>query len=158
MADLTITLTESLILNGKEQGASKSTNIGACTDVYKRTFTLDTNTATTIAEFKADVSTSQQALDLEGVKYLRVTNLHGSTDVGLTLVISNDEDGAGDHATTILLNPEMHFVMGELHDSIATSDSSTAHVEVGSLVDLQSIVVKCASAAQIEIFVAGVIA
>jgi len=103
MADLTVTLTESVDLNGSARGSTNTLTISGVDDVYHRIITCPANQDSTIATFRAGSNTADNALDLEDTKYIRVTNLDGSNPINLSLQVSNDEDGAADFSATILV-------------------------------------------------------
>ena len=78
MATLSVTHTESISLNDREQGGTKTYTIASIADVYKRTVTCPAGSDTTVATFQTLTSTSDNAIDLELTKYIRVTNLDAS--------------------------------------------------------------------------------
>ena len=77
MATLTSTITETVTLNGKERGSEISLDIASVTQVMHRIVTCPTGQDTTVATFAsvADDSAVSGSLDVEDVKYIRVTNL-----------------------------------------------------------------------------------
>ena len=153
MASLNVTITEELTLNGADRGSTNTLSIASVTQVYHRIVTCPASTDTTIATFQTLTSTSDNALDLEDAKYLRVTNL-GSEIVNLSLQIAGGEDGAANMSTTLLLAAGRSFVMGAIHDGIAIDDDAAGIVT--SLTDLESILVDPAgNAVTIEVFIAS---
>tara|TARA_R100000458_G_C8178917_1_gene176662 strand:+ start:41 stop:538 length:498 start_codon:yes stop_codon:yes gene_type:complete len=165
MATLTVTITESLPdYNGADNDLTltNALSISGVDDVYHRIITCPAAdgaiSGTTLVKFSAAVNTTDgvAALDLDNVKYMRVTNLDGSNSVTLSLKISNDEDGAQDHSSSILLEAGKSFLMGTPHDGIAVHDSSTA--VLNTLVDLESIVVDpIGNDVKVEVFIASVV-
>ena len=156
MADLTVTLTEAVTLNGSSRGSTNTLTISGVDDVYHRIVTCPAGADTTVATFDAASSTADGALDLADTKYIRVTNMDASNPVNLSLQISNDEDGAADYSGTILLEAGRSFVMGTPHDGIQVSDANATIIT--TLVDLESILVDPGSnAVQVEVFIAGVV-
>lgn len=152
-ATLTVKITESILLNGSDQGATNTLSISSIREIYKRIVTCPATVDTTIAAFEAANSTSDSALDLDNVKYLRVTNLDDTNSVNLSLQISAAENGAADMSTSILLEAGKSFVMGSTSDGIATSDANATIVT--TLVDLESLLVDPGSnAVDVEVFVA----
>ena len=155
MATLTVTLTEDLTLNGYQQGSTNSFSISSITQVTKRIITVPASADTTIATFQAAQSTSDVAIDLEAVKYIRVTNLESSNSCNLSLQIAGAEGGTANMSTTILLQAGKFFILGTIHDGIATSDANATIVT--SLTDLESLLVDGGSnAIQLEVLVASV--
>ena len=149
MATLTVTLTESLPdYNGSDNDLTltNALSISGVDDIYHRIITCPAAdggiSGTTLVKFSAAVNTvdGAAALDLDNVKYIRVTNLDSSNPVTLSLQVSNDEDGAADFSSSILLEAGKSFLMGTPHDGIQVSDAN-ANV-ITTLVDLESIIEK----------------
>ena len=157
MADLTVTITESVVLNNADQGGTHTLTVTGVDDVYKRIVTCTNAQQTTLAHFATEDHTSDGAIDLENVKYIRVTNLHSSDGVDLSLQISADEEGAADDSTTILLDAGKSFMMGTIHDGIQTSDANATIIT--SLVDLENLIARPpgSNPCQVEVFIASVV-
>jgi|TARA_R110000803_G_scaffold46425_9_gene97482 hypothetical protein len=154
MATLTLTLKEELELNGRERGSEMVLSIGSVTEAYHRIITCPANNDTTIATFQTAVHTSDNAIDLEDAKYIRVTNLDAANPVVLSLQISNDEDGAADASTSISLAAGMSYIMGSPHETIACDDDSAAIITDAALHDLESILVDpLGNAVVVEVFI-----
>ncbi len=153
MATLVSTITESITLNGKERGSTNTLSIGSVEEVFHRIVTCPSGSDTTVATFKAATSTSDGALDLDNVKYVRVTNLDLSNPVNLSLQVAGGEDGTANMSTTILLDAGRSFIMGTPHDGIALDDDAEGIVT--SLVDLESLLVDPSSNnVTVEVFIA----
>ena len=153
-ATLSVTHTESISLNDREQGGTKTYTIASIAQVFKRTVTCPAGSDTTIATFQTATSTSDSALDLENTKYIRVTNLDSSNSVNLSLQVAGAEGGTANMSTTILLGAGETFTMGTPHDGIALDDDAAAIVT--SLNDLESLLVDPGSnAVAVEVFVAS---
>tara|TARA_R110002110_G_scaffold103815_3_gene262294 strand:- start:2657 stop:3118 length:462 start_codon:yes stop_codon:yes gene_type:complete len=153
MATLKLTIKEELTLNGVEQGGEyvKSQTV---TQLYKRIVTCPASSDTTIATFQTLTSTSDNALDLEDVKYIRVTNLDTANPINLSLQIAGAEGGTANMSTTILVEAGRSFLMGTIHDGIATSDANATIVT--ALTDLESLLVDpSANAVTVEVFIAS---
>ena len=84
-ATLTVTLTESISLNGKDQGATNSFTIASINEIYKHIVTA-TTTATTFLKF--GTAASAGTLIRADVSYLRITNLDDTNFV--TVGLSDD--------------------------------------------------------------------
>ncbi len=166
MATLTVTITESLPdYNGADNDLTLTNSLAmtGVDDIYHRIITCPAAdgavSGTTLAKFSAAVNTADgvAALDLDNVKYIRVTNLDGSNPVTLSLQVSADEDGAADDSASILLEAGKSFLMGTPHDGIAVD--STGRTTITSLVDLESIVADpAAETVKVEVFIASVVA
>tara|TARA_R110002050_G_C8541342_1_gene479622 strand:+ start:11 stop:508 length:498 start_codon:yes stop_codon:yes gene_type:complete len=157
-AVLTVTLTESVVLNNSQQGGTNSFQISAINEVYKRIMTCPANVDTTILRTGVTTDVTDSSVDVQDIKYIRVTNKDNSASVNLNLQIDVTESGSGASAAnetaTILLAAGESFIMGTSHDSIAAYDAD-ASVQT-TLHDLESILVDPgANAVDIEVFTAS---
>ena len=154
MASLNVTITEELTLNGADRGSTNTLSVASVTQVYHRIVTCPASSDSTIATFQTLTSTSDNAVDLEDAKYVRVTNLDASNPVNLSLQVSVDEDGTSDASATLLLDAGRSFVMGATHDGIVVDDDAAAIVT--ALTDLESILIDPGSnAVSVEVFIAS---
>ena len=157
MADLTVTITENVSLNGANRGSTNTLTISGVDDVYHRIITCPSGSDTTVATFKSTSASGDGALDIEDTKYIRVTNLDSSNPVNLSLQLDSDESSsAADLSTTILLEAGRSFIMGTPHESIHADDDAATIVT--ALTDLESILIDpIENAVQVEVFIAGVV-
>tara|TARA_R110000824_G_scaffold44951_3_gene130418 strand:+ start:3635 stop:4123 length:489 start_codon:yes stop_codon:yes gene_type:complete len=155
-ATLTVTITESVTLNGSDQGATNSMTVASVNEVYKRIVTCVDDTDCTIAVFKSATSTSDGALDVEDVRYIRVTNLDDTNPINLSLQVDADEnDSAADASCTILIEAGKSFIMGTPSDGVAVSDANATIVT--ALNNLESLLVDPLSeSVDVEVFIASV--
>ena len=89
MADLTTTITEAVTLNGATRGTTNTLTTTGVVDVFERILTCAHSNTTTIATLASTPHASAGALDVENLKYLRVTNLSTDQDMKLALVTTN---------------------------------------------------------------------
>ena len=95
MANLKVTIREELTLNGYDQGAKNTLTISDVDEVFKRIVTCPANNETTVARFRSSVgnasgtATFDSALDVQDVKYVRLTNLDSSNSLNLSLQIDS---------------------------------------------------------------------
>tara|TARA_R110000824_G_scaffold81378_1_gene204589 strand:- start:23 stop:472 length:450 start_codon:yes stop_codon:yes gene_type:complete len=89
MANLVVTISESVTVNGALRGSSNSITVGSIVDTYERVLTAAHTNTTTICTFATTPHTSAGALDVENCKYLRITNLSSTEDIKLALVTTN---------------------------------------------------------------------
>ena len=158
MATLTVTHKESITLNGQEFGGTNLFSIGSINNIYKRIVTCPANVDTTILRTGVTVDVTDSSMDVQDVKYIRLTNLDADNSVNVNLQIDVTESGSGASAVnetaTILLEAGHSFVMGTSHDSIAAYDADGSAQT--TLHDLESILIDpSANAVDIEIFVAS---
>jgi hypothetical protein len=156
MADLTVTITESVTLNGVDQGATTSLTVASVVETFKRIVACPTGVDTTVATFRSTSAVADGALDVEDVRYIRVTNLDSTNPVNLSLQIdAGEDDSAADESATILLEAGKSFMMGIPSDGIAVADNAATIVT--ALHNLESILVDpLSNEVAVEVFIAGV--
>jgi len=161
MADLKVTIREELTLNDYDQGARNTLTISDIDEVFRRIVTCPASNETTIARFRSSVgnasgtATFDSALDVQDVKYVRVTNLDSSNSLTLSLQVEVGEDDSGaDTSASVLVEAGKSFIMGSPHDGISLSDTNANLVT--DLVDLDSLVVQPGSnAVDVEVYIAS---
>ena len=157
MATLTSTITESISLNGADRGSTNTLSVASVTQVFHRIVTCPTGQDTTVATFAsvADDSAVSGSLDVEDVKYIRVTNLDSSNPVNLSLQIdAGEDDSAADESATILLEAGRSFVMGAASDGVAVSDANATIVT--ALHNLESLLIDpISNNVTVEVFIAS---
>ena len=89
MADLTVTISESVTINGALRGSANTLTVASITDTFERVVTCPHSNTTTIATFNSNVYGSAGALDLENCKYIRVTNLSDTANMDIAIVTEN---------------------------------------------------------------------
>ena len=152
---LKVTITEQCYLNGKNQGGSQTFSVNDVDEVYNRIVTCPANVDTTVFRTGVTVDVTDSSLDVQDVKYIRLTNLDDTDSVNVNLQIDVTESGSGvsdvEETATILLAAGQSFIMGTSHDSIAVYDTDGS-VQT-TLHDLESILVDPgANAVDVEIF------
>ena len=154
MPDLTTTITEAFTLNGSEQGGTITKSITGVNNVFKRIVTIAAGNDTTIASFHSDQHDDDGTIDVEQVKYMRITNLDSTNPVNLSFQIdAGEDDTAADESATLLLEAGMTFSMGAVDDAFATKDDG-ATIEL-TMHPLESVLVDSGSnAVQIEVLIA----
>jgi len=152
---LKVTITEQISLNGSDQGSRNVLNISDIKDVLKRIITIAADDDATVLVFKSTTAIADGALDLQNVKYIRITNLDDTNSVGLSLQLDSDEDNsAANESCTILLEAGRSFMMGTPDEGIHVDDDSAAILT--ALTDLESIIINPgANAGTVEVFVAS---
>jgi len=163
MATLTVTITETLPdYNGVDNDLTLTNEltVSGVDDVYHRIITCPDDVPVTVASFHATTGTSDASLDVENVKYIRVTNLEASNPVILDLQIDTAEnDSAAADQGAILLEAGKSFIMGSVSDGIVVnSAAATPITALSSLVNLESIIVDPLSeVCKVEVFIASVV-
>ena len=146
MATMTVNITESLTLNGVNQGGNTSLSVTGINDVYKRTVACTASQTTTIAVFNSDVHGAAGAVDIENSKYIRITNLDSTNAVELAIV------GATLYQVTLAAG-QSHILGSADGLMLAEADASPSF---GTMADLASIQVNPGgNAVSVEIFIAS---
>ena len=160
MANLVVTLTEAVTLNGAARGSTNAVTISGVNDIYHRIVSCPDDVPLSLATFKSTVGVAiaEQLMDIELVKYIRITNLDSTNPVILNLLIdTGEDDSAADLGASIEVEAGKSFIMGSPHESILVDDdAATVNVSNVALMDLRSIHVDPVSeAVQVEIFIAS---
>ena len=152
---LKVTLTEQIILNGSDQGSKNTLSISSIKDVFKRIITIAADDDATVLVFKSTTAIADGALDLQNVKYIRITNLDDTNSVGLSLQLDSDEDNsAANESCTILLEAGRSFIMGTPDEGIHVNDDAAGILT--ALTDLESIIINPGTnAGTVEVFTAS---
>ena len=153
--NLEVSITESITLAGTNYNQTKSLVIPSIKEVYKRVVRCIDDTDCTIATFRTATNTADNALDLENVKYIRVTNLDDTNPMNLSLQIAIAENATANASATHLIGAGQSLILYTVHDGLAVSDANATIVT--ALTDLESILVDPLSEdIDVEIFVASI--
>ena len=147
MADLTVTLTESVTLQGESRGSTNTLTIGSVESTFERIVTCPASQTTTVATFNSNVYGAAGAIDIEDTKYIRITNLDSTNALELAIV------GAATLYQVALKAGESHILGSPDALMLAEADTSPSF---GTMADLGSIQVNPGgNAIKIELFIAG---
>ena len=147
-ATLTVTITESVSLNGSEQGATNTLSISNIDEVFKRIVTCTASQTTTLLTFNAAVHGAAGAIYLQDCKYIRITNKDDSNALELAVV------GAATLYQVELAAGESHILGNPEALMLAEADTSPSF---GTMADLGSIQVNPGgNAIDVEVFVASI--
>ena len=146
-ATLTVTLTESVTLNGYDQGSYNTVSYTSVSDVMKRVVTCPASNTTTVLTFNSNVHGAAGAIDTEDCKYVRITNLDDTETLELAVV------GAATLYQVSLRKGESHVMGSADGQMLAEADTSPSF---GTMADLASVQVNPGSnAIDVEVFVAS---
>ena len=149
MADLTTTITESVTINGAARGSTNTVTTTGIVDTLERTISCIHSQTTTIATFAAAVHTSAGAIDVDLVKYIRVTNLDADGTIELAVV------GTSDNYQVQLPPLTSHILARGAAVLLAEEDTTPSF---GTMENLASLQVKPEGTSynpQVELFVAS---
>ena len=142
-ANLTVTITDSVTLNGQAYGNTNTLTVGSIDEVYSRIVEVPTSAFTPVLQLG---TTGQGQLTAANVKYIRVTNLDDTNYVNLKMV-SNDGD-----AMVVRVNAGNSFIMGGAQFDADNADISQAAASHGSAFTMYA--EATVTACDIEIFAA----
>ena len=157
-ATMTVTITESIALNGRDQGASNTLTIPSIANVVKRIVNVGTDEIGLLGfgtAYNTELSKTYIAgqFDEDYVKYIRITNLDDTYHIALIFKNeNNDEFGVKvDKGCSFLYCAEL---VGGVKDTMDSADAAGITPDsFGDLVD-----VTCAAntaACDVEVFVAS---
>ena len=151
MATLTVTLQEDLVLNESQVGGTITKSITGINESSKRMLTITTNEAT-IATFSGAVGSAGHFND-GTVRYIRMTNLHATYFVALTLTNGSNDEFAFklDAGQSFVLFGDNSTGMELIFNATQAADAAS-HTALGPLTTIQADAE--ASTVQIEMFVA----
>jgi hypothetical protein len=147
-ATMTVTLTETISLNGVDQGGTNTLTIASINEVMKRIVTCSASQTTTVAEFRNDVYEASGAIDIEDSRYIRITNLDDTNSVEIAVVTVGT-------TYQVKLDPGHSHILGSANDLMLAEADVTP--SFGTMADVNSIRVRPGtSAVDIEVFVASI--
>ena len=147
-AALTVTITESIELNGKNQGGTNTLSIGSVATISKRIIDVPASEVEIIAMSTAVAS----GTFVEGdVRYIRITNLDDTNHVTLTF---KDEDNT---EFAVKLDKGQSFIYnGDLSGGVVDTMHAGGSALTVSLNDLVNVTALADTAAcDVEVFVAS---
>ena len=146
-ATMTVTVQESILLNGYEQGSKNVIEIGSINEVFKRILTVTTTEAEILA-FGTAVAAG--TFDESKVMYIRMTNLDDTNHITLTF---KDEDNT---EFAVKLDKGQSFIYnGDLSGGVVDTMHAGGSALTVSLNDLVNITADADTAScDMEIFVA----
>jgi len=148
-ATMTVTLTESIELNGTNQGATNTLEIASIAEVSKRIVNIPTSEVVVLAMHDSAVAAGQHIETT--VMYIRLTNKDDTNHITLTF---KDEDAT---EVALLLDKGQSFIYnGDLAGGVVNTMHAGGSALTVSLNDLVNITALADTAAcDLEIFVAS---
>ena len=136
-ATMTVTISESISLNGKNQGGTTTKSISSIAEITKRILTI-TTAESTIATFSAAVASAGHYVAAD-VRYIRFTNLDDTNFITLTFRNQDNDEAAIklDAGASFVWNADnsggMVDVLNATQDADAASDTA-----LGDLTNIQA--------------------
>ena len=149
MADLTTTVTESVVLNGALRGNTNTVTTTGITSVFERIVTCLNGNVTTVAVFGTAPYSAAGAIDVQNARYIRITNLDADAWIEVAVVTTASN-------YTVLVTPGNSHILAQ-GEAVALAEEDTSP-SFGTLENLASIQVQPVGVSfdpQISIFVAA---
>ena len=152
-ATMKVTLTEQIILNGRDQGSKNELSVSGINEISKRIVTI-TTTESTIATFSAAVASAGHYVAAD-VRYIRFTNKDDTNFITLTFRNQDNDEAAIklDAGQSFIWNGDnangMTAVLNATEDADAASSTN-----FGSLTNIQA--VADTASCDLEVFIASV--
>ena len=151
MPTLTTTISETVTVNGAVRGSTNTITTADVVDTFERTITCAHSQITTIAEFNTSNHAAESAIDLDQVRYLRVTNLSEDQELIVGIILT----GSVNYQIRLTAGAS-HLLYKGADIAIAEADGDPAMASMTN--DLSAIEVKPVSTTniQVELFIASV--
>ena len=150
MADLTTTVTESVVLNGALRGNTNSVTTTGINNVFERIVTCENSQETIVAVFGTAPYSAAGAIDVQNARYIRITNLDADAWIEVAVVT----------ATTnyqVLLTPGNSHILAQAEGVVVgEADTSPAWTNLGDLASIQVRPVGVSFDPQVSVFVAAI--
>ena len=147
MADLTTTVTESVVLNGALRGNTNTVTTTGINNVFERIVTCENSQETVVALFAVAPYTSPAAIDAAAVKYIRITNLDADAWIEVAVL------GTATSYTVLLTPGHSHILAQGEAVLLAEEDTSPSFGTLENLASIQVQPVGVSFDPRVEIFV-----
>ena len=134
---LNVTLTERIVLNGRDQGSTNTLSISGINEISKRIVTI-TTTESTIATFSAAVASAGHYVAAD-VRYIRFTNKDDTNFITLTFRNQDNDEAAIklDAGQSFIWNGDNVNGMGAVFNATQDADAASS-TNFGSLTNIQA--------------------
>ena len=147
-ATLTVKITETIHLNGRDNGGETTLSVSDVNEIFKRIVSVP-NSEVTLYETH-DTNVAGATFDDDNVKYVRITNLDDTNYI--LLVIKN---AGNDEAVYKLATGESFILHG--HDTVFNSDNAAITDITAGLSSIDKVSARADTAAvDVEVFIASV--
>jgi len=150
MATLKVKIQEDIIVQNQDYSSKRVNEITGVNDVFKRIVSVPAGNDITIVNFQANVgSASYTNIDVDLLKYMRVTNLDSSNSVNLAVV--------GDTMNfQIILEAGHSYMLSKADDGMVVEGATDTSPAFSGFEEINKLIVDSASnAVNIEFFLAS---
>ena len=149
MPNLTVTTKESIVLQGRQQGSSRTMTFANIIDVFNRTYSFKQQTLTSLYTTHND-TVSGAVFDDGSIKYVRITNL-SANPLAINIIGENNLSFVYKIQKSQSLYLYNHSLVVEADDSDAITAS-----ELQSLEDIDEVKAYChKGGGRVEVFIAS---
>tara|TARA_R100000458_G_C8208437_1_gene196706 strand:+ start:339 stop:800 length:462 start_codon:yes stop_codon:yes gene_type:complete len=148
MPNLTVTTSENIVINGRQQGSTRTMNFPNIVDVFTRVFSFKQGTLTTLYSTHND-TVSAGVFDDGSVKYARITSLGAQP-----LIVEVNSEGNLCKLYE-LQQGQSYYIYSHTLSTFAEGDGIDA-ADYTALADIDSVKAYCVrGAGRVEVFVAS---
>tara|TARA_R100000234_G_scaffold25378_1_gene14693 strand:- start:6 stop:512 length:507 start_codon:yes stop_codon:yes gene_type:complete len=158
---LTVTINESINLNGKNQGGTTTTTVSSIGEVFKRILTVPVSGSGTITLLETtgddDTAVAAGKFIVGDMKYLRITNLNSTAGEGVKLQIARDDDsnGTDDECAWFLLEEGKSFILNTFDAAFDAAAGDLDSPTLDAITDIRALNESGSVAVDLEIFIAS---
>jgi len=147
MATLTVTVSESVVLQGRNHGTTNTKTITGITGIFKRIMSISHSAAVAIYTCGTSTASAGSAFDSDEIEYVRLTNV-GATTVDIKVV------GTGNDTIWHQLSAGASLLLFDHSASLEAHNADVAH-GARSLADISSVsAISNSSAGKLEVVIA----
>jgi len=160
-ATMTVTISESISLNGQNQGGTTSMSVSSIAETYKRIITVPVSgsgTITLVTTTGDDTSAVASGNFIVGdMKYLRITNLNDTAGEGVKLQIARDDnsDDTDDECAWFLLEEGKSFILNTFDAAFDADSGEADSPTLDAITDIRALNESGSVAVDLEIFIAS---
>ena len=160
-SNMTVTISESITLNGKNQGGSTSITVGSIAEIYKRILTVPVSTDGTITLLTttgdAGSTVESGKFIVADMKYLRISNLNNAAGEGVKLQIARDDDsnGTDDECAWFLLEEGKSFILNTFDAAFDAAAGDLDSPSLDAITDIRALNESSSVPVDLEIFIAS---
>ena len=149
MPNLTVTTKEHIVLQGRQQGSTRTMTFATIVDVFNRIYSFKQQTLTSLYTTHAD-TVSGAVFDDGSIRYVRITNL-GASPLAINVIGENNFS----YAYEIQKGQSMYLYNHSLVMEADDADAITG-TELSTLEDIDEVKAYChKGAGRVEVFIAS---
>lgn len=158
---MTVTISESITLNGANQGGTTSLSVSSIGEVYKRIVTVPVSGdgTITLVETTGDAATTVDAgkFIVGDMKYLRITNLNNAAGEGVKLQIARDDnsDNTDNECAWFLLEEGKSFILNTFDAAFDAAAGDLDSPTLDAITDIRALNESGSATVDLEIFIAS---